>query len=79
MTFLLYLDDICVFASSIDEMLDLTKLLEWFNLKIKPKKHHFFQCNTAFLGYVLSADSISANPEKVDMVKSWLVWSNQKE
>ena len=40
-TLLLYLDDICVFATSIDENLDHTELvfkwLEEFNLKIKPK------------------------------------------
>ena len=40
-TLLLYLDNICVFAASIDEMLDHIKLvfkwLEQFNLKIKPK------------------------------------------
>ena len=42
-TLLLYLDDICVFATSIDEMLDhielVFKWLEEFNLKIKPKKY----------------------------------------
>ena len=45
-TLLLYLDDICVFAASIDKMLDRIELvfkwLEEFNLKIKPKKCHFF-------------------------------------
>ena len=32
-----------------------------------------------FLGHVLSADRISANPEKVDKVKDWPVPSNAKE
>ena len=48
-TLLLYLDGICIFATSIDEMLDhielVFKWLEEFNLKIKPKKCHFFQCS----------------------------------
>ena len=61
-TLLLYLDDICVFAASIDEMLDQIELvfsrLKEFNLKIKPKKCHFFQHSVVFLGYVLSADGI---------------------
>ena len=48
-------------------------------LKIKLKKCHFFQCCIVFLGYVLSADSISANPEKVDKVKSWPVPMSPKE
>ena len=32
-----------------------------------------------FLGLILSADRISANPEKVDKVRDWLVPSNAKE
>ena len=32
-----------------------------------------------FLGHVLSADGISANPEKVDKVRDWPVPSNAKE
>ena len=55
-TLLLYLDDICVFATSIDEMLDhielVFKWLEEFNLKIKPKICYFFQCSVVFLGHV---------------------------
>ena len=46
-TLLLYLDDICIFAPTIDEMLDHIQLvfdrLKKFNLKIKPKKCQFFQ------------------------------------
>ena len=32
-----------------------------------------------FLGHILSADRISANPEKVDKVRDWLVPRNAKE
>ena len=32
-----------------------------------------------FLGHVLSADGISANPEKVDKVRHWPVPKNAKE
>ena len=82
-TLLLYLDDICIFAASIDEMLDRIELvfkrLEDFNLKIKPKKCHFFQHSVIFLGHVLSAEGISANPEKVEKVKNWPVPTNPKE
>ena len=44
-TLLLYLDDICIFAPTIDEMLDHIHLvfdrLKKFNLKIKPKSANF--------------------------------------
>ena len=59
-TLLLYLDDICIFTTHVDEMLDgiemVFKRLKDFNLKIKPNKCYIFQCSIVFLGYVLSAD-----------------------
>ena len=33
---------------------------------IKLKKYHFFWYSIVFLGYVLSTDSITANPDKVN-------------
>ena len=53
--------------------------LKAFNLKIKWKKCYFFQANVIFLGHVLSADGISAYPEKVETVRDWPVPSNAKE
>ena len=80
---LLYLDDICVFVASIDEMLDQIELvfsrLKEFNPKLKPKKCHFFQQRIVFLGCVLSACGISTNLQKVDAVKYWPVPRSAKE
>ena len=82
-TLLLYLDDICIFAPTIDEMLDRIQLvfhrLKNFNIKIKPTKCQFFSTSVLFLGHVLLAKSISANPEKVEKVKTWVVPKNTKE
>ena len=65
-TLLFYLDDICVFAETADQMLDRVQLvfnrLREFNLKIKPKKSHFFQAEVGFLGHVLSKKGVSPNP-----------------
>ena len=50
-TLLFYLDDICVFAETADQIIDRIELvfsrLKEFHLKIKPKKVLFFsnQCN----------------------------------
>ena len=67
-TLLFYLDDICIFANSADEMLDRIELvfsrLKQYQLKIKPKKSFFFQTEVSFLGHVLSAKGISPNPVK---------------
>ena len=82
-TLLLYLDDICIFAPTIAEMLDRIQLvfnsLKKFNLKIKPKKCQFFSTSVLFLGHVLSAEGISANPGKVDKVKTWPVPKSIKQ
>ena len=82
-TLLLYLDDICIFAPSIEEMLDWIELvfnrLKEFHLKIKPKKCHFFDTSVLFLGHVLSSERISVNPEKVEKVWDWPIPTNAKE
>ena len=83
LTLLFYLDNICVFSSSIDEMLNRVEMvlehLQDFNLKIKEKKSYFFQPKVLFLGHTLSKEGISPNPKKVQKVKDWPVPSNVKE
>ena len=82
-TLLLYLDDICIFALSIEIMLDQIELmlnrLKEFHLKIKPKKCHFFDTSVLFLGHILSSAGISANPKKVEKVHDWPIPTNAKE
>ena len=82
-TLLFYLDDICIFANSADQMLNRIKLvfsrLKQHQLKIKPKKSFFFQTEVSFLGHILSAKGISPNPEKVDKVRDWPVPKTSKE
>ena len=82
-TLLLYLDDICIFAPTINDMLDRIELvfdrLKQFNLKIKPNKCQFFDTSILFLGHILSAKGISVNPEKVEKVQTWPVPKNIKE
>ena len=83
LTLLFYLDDICIFSSSIDEMLDRIALvlnhLQEINLKIKPKKSFFFQSNILFLGHTCSKDGISPYLEKVNKVREWPVSKTAKE
>ena len=82
-TLLFYLDDICIFVETSDQMLDRIELvfshLKEFNLKIKPKKSHFFQTSVTFLGHILSAHGVSPNPEKVAKIKDWPTPKTPKE
>ena len=61
-TLLFYLDDICIFANSADQMLDRIELvfsrLKQYQLKIKPKKSFFFQTEVSFLGHVICLRSL---------------------
>ena len=66
---LFYLDDICVFSSSIGEMLDRVELvlkrLQDFNLKIKPKKTFFFQSASFIFGpYIIKRWDFSNSQKK---------------
>ena len=74
-TLLFYLDDICVFAETADQMLDRIQFtfgrLKEFNLKIKPKKTFFFQAEVNFLDHILSKKGVSPNLEKVAKIKNW--------
>ena len=83
LTLLFYLDNICIFSSSVDEMLNriemVLKHLQDFNLKIKPKKSFFFQSKVLFLGHMLSKEGISLNANKIQKVKDWPVPTNAKE
>ena len=76
-TLLFYLNNICVFSSTIEKILNRAILvlscLKEFHLKIKLKKTYFFQSSVVFLGHVLSKDSISPNLEKVSKVSYILV------
>ena len=81
-TLLFYLDDICIFANSANQMLDRIELvfsrLKQYQLKIKPKKS-FFQTEVSFLGHILSAKGILPNPEKVDKVRDLPIPKTSKE
>ena len=82
-TLLFYLDDICVFAETADQMYSRIQFtfnrLKEFNLKIKPKKSFFFQSEVNFLGHILSQRGVSLNPEKVVKICDWPVPTTSKE
>ena len=82
-TLVLYLDDVLVFSKSWGEMLErldnVFKRLSSFGLKLEARKCRFFQKKTIYLGYVVSKEGISADPEKVRTVHDWPVPSDKKD
>ena len=72
---LCFLDDIIVFSRTFEEHLTrlrkvLSRLRE-YNLKLKPKKCKFLQSSVSYLGHVVSAEGISADPKKIDSIQNW--------
>lgn len=79
----IYLDDILIFSSSLQEhAVTLQKILdkiESFNLKIQLDKSEFFRKETAFLGHVITPDGVKPNPDKVKAIEMWPLPKNEKE
>lgn len=72
---LVYLDDIIIFGSSLQQHLDnLNKVLQRLaqaNLKIQLDKCEFLQKECEFLGHIITQDGIRPNPNKIEKILSW--------
>lgn len=72
---LLYLDDVIIFSSTIDEHLQrlgaVLDRLKQEGLKAKLEKCHFLQEKVHYLGHVISGDGVATDPGKVDVVANW--------
>ncbi len=82
-TLLVYLDDIIVMGSSVEESVDrlatVFTRLRGAGLKLKPSKCHLFQERVAYLGHVVSASGIETDPEKTDAIREWPIPTTKTE
>lgn len=82
-TCLVYVNDIIVFGRTFHEHLSqldevLTKLHQ-ANLKVKPAKCNLFSAQVQYLGDIISARGVEADPAKAEAVRRWPVPKNQTE
>ena len=72
---LIYLDDIILFSTTVDEHLikldEVFERLKKAGLKLKPAKCELLKNEVAFLGYVVTGEGVKPNPSKVNVVKNW--------
>jgi len=72
---LIYLDDIIVFAGSLEQHLDrlvvVFERLHTAGLKLKPEKCLLLQKSVSFLGHVVSGQGIATDPSKIKLVAEW--------
>ena len=72
---LVYLDDIIVFSSSLDQHLERLEIvfqrLRAHELKLKAEKCHLFKEKVPFLGHIVSSDGVRPDPGKIRVVSDW--------
>ena len=80
---LLYLDDVVVFSTSIEQHLQrlelLVQRLQKENLKVKLSKCCFFLKQVKYLGHVVSDDGVATDPNKIAAVAQWKCPETVKE
>lgn len=80
---LLYLDDIVVFSSTVEQHLKRLEmvLMRLLNegLKAKLEKCAFFRPEVRYLGHVISQHGVATDPSKVDAVANWRCPTNVPE
>jgi hypothetical protein len=74
-TCLIYIDDIIVFGNSFENTLEnfrtVLHRLRWANLKLKVSKCELFKKEVIFLGHQVGRLGVSADPAKIEVMKSW--------
>ena len=72
---LVYLDDICILSSSVEEhyqhLEQVFELLAQHRLVLKLSKCAFFKSELKYLGHIISADGIRADPAKLAVIQNW--------
>lgn len=72
---LLYLDDVIVFFSKVEEHVSCLDVvlgrLQQEGFKAKLEKYSFFQSEVSYLGHVVSRDGVSTDPNKIEAVSKW--------
>lgn len=80
---LVYLDDIVVFSTSLQEhIINLEKVFQRLresNFKIQMDKSEFLKLETAYLGHIISNEGIKPNPDKIKAIQSYPIPKTPKE
>lgn len=80
---LVYLDDIVIFSTSLEEHLESLKLifrrLEEVKLMVQLDKSEFLKKETEFLGHIITLEGIRPNPKKLECVKNFPIPKTPKQ
>ena len=80
---MVYLDDIIIYSSTFDQhLIDVAQVLQRLRvagLKLQPSKCYFARTQINYLGFVVSANGIEANPDKLRAVQEFPQPTTQKQ
>jgi len=72
---LVYLDDVILFSTTLDQHFQRLRLvldkIRSAGLKLKPSKCFLLQREVAFLGHVVSEQGVATDPQKISAVTDW--------
>lgn len=78
-----YMDDIIIFSSSLEEHLqDIKKVLQTLresNLKVQSDKSEFLRKEVEFLGHLVTTEGVKPNPKKIEAIVNWPLPKSPKE
>lgn len=78
-----FLDDIIIISETFEEHVSLLQRvfdkLRWANLTVNLDKCHFFRNKLRYLGYIVDAQGLRTDPEKVQAILNFSTPSNRKE
>lgn len=82
-TCLVYLDDIIIFSTSLQQHMarlkEIFERLKKANLKVQLDKSEFLRKEIAFLGHVVTTEGIKPNPDKIHAIKNFPIPKTQKD
>jgi hypothetical protein len=74
---IVYFDDVLIFSDTLEEHVDHVKRvlsrLRDYGLTCKLKKCEFHATSVSFLGFVISPDGVSMDPDRVEAITEWPV------
>ncbi|CAK1600980.1 unnamed protein product [Parnassius mnemosyne] len=80
---LVYLDDIIVFSTSLQEhMVNLEQVFQRLrnsNFKVLMDKSEFLKLETAYLGHIISSEGVNPNPDKKAAIEKYPIPKSPKE
>lgn len=82
-TCLVYLDDIIIFSTSLQEHIERLRSifdrLRKSNLKLQLDKSEFLQTSVQYLGHVITPNGVKPNPEKISAIKNFPIPKTQRD